>query len=337
MRIGIDAMGGDNAPAQEVRGAVEAVSFLDESDEIVLVGNEQSIREHLDRVGGPQGHIAVRHAQDVIGMEEQPVEALRSKPDSSIAVLAQMHAEHKVDACISAGNTGACVAAAQMRLRRLAGVHRPGIAIVTPTYHGPVVICDVGANVNCRARHLHQYGVMSAEYSKVICGVVDPRVGLLSIGEEDAKGNPLVKQARELLKDDSNVNFIGNVEGRDLFSGVCDVVVCDGFVGNVVLKLMEGMAEGVIRAMFGEMTAITPPQRVAEVKQAAAAIIAKYDYNEYGGAPLLGVAGICIICHGASDYRGIKNAVKAAGEFARHQVNKRITELLSQYQEPLHE
>ena len=332
MRIGIDAMGGDHGPAVAVQGAVEAVSFLGDSDEIVLVVDEQAVRKQLARIDDPQEHIRVRHAGEVIGMDELPVESLRAKPDSSIAILAQMHADGDVDACISAGNTGAFVAAAQMRLRRLTGVHRPGIAIVTPTYHGPVVICDVGANVNCQARHLHQYGIMSAEYASTVCSVDNPRVGLLSIGSEDAKGTHLVKGAHELLKDDSNINFIGNVEGRDLFGGLCDVVVCDGFVGNVVLKLMEGMAEGVIRAMLGEMTAMASADRATEVKQVAAAIVAKYDYNEYGGAPLLGVGGICIICHGASDHRGIKNAVRAAVEFGRHQVNKRITELLSQDQ-----
>ena len=245
-----------------------------------------------------------------------------------MAVLTQMHRDGEVDACISAGNTGAFVAAAQMHLRRLPGVHRPGISIVTPTSYGPVTVCDVGANVNCRPAHLHQYGVMASIYAQTICGVEQPRVGLLSIGQEDAKGNELVKRTVELLKNDKAINFIGNVEGRDLFSGICDVIACEGFVGNVVLKLMEGMAEGIVKAALTELVRAVPDQRAA-VDQAANTIITKFDFNEYGGAPLLGVGGICIICHGDSDYRAIKNAVKVARIFSKHQVNQRIVKLLS--------
>ncbi|MBL7134027.1 MAG: phosphate acyltransferase PlsX [Phycisphaerae bacterium] len=328
MRIGIDAMGGDRAPAEEVEGALAALELLDRQDRLVLVGDEAAILDRLNRASGWRKKIDTRHASEVIGMAESPVEALRAKPNSSIAVLAQMHKDGDVDACISAGNTGAFIAAAQMHLRRLAGVHRPGISIVTPTSYGPVTVCDVGANVNCRPPHLHQYGVMASVYAQAICGVGQPRVGLLSIGHEDAKGNELVKRTRELLKNDEAINFIGNVEGRDLFSGVCDVVVCEGFVGNVMLKLMEGMAEGIIKAALGELTRAMPDQRTV-AEQAASGIITKYDFNEYGGAPLLGVAGICIICHGASDYRAIKNAVKVARDFSKHQVNQRIVKLLS--------
>ncbi len=329
MRIGIDAMGGDQAPEAVVKGALCARDFLADDDRIVLIGREPDIREHLAAADDWADFIEIRHAAETIGMDETPVEALRTKADSSIAVMAQIHAAGEIDACISAGNTGACVAAAQMRLRRLRGVHRPGIAIVTPTYHGPVAVCDVGANVNCRPQHLLQYGIMASIYVNTIHGVANPRVGLLSIGEEDAKGNDLVKRTRALMKDDPNVDFVGNVEGRDLFRGVCDVIICEGFVGNVVLKLIEGMAEGVLRGMMSEMVAKLPAQEVA-IKKAAGAIITKYDYNEYGGAPLLGVSGICIICHGASSHRGIMNAVRVAKNFARGQVNERITQLLSQ-------
>jgi glycerol-3-phosphate acyltransferase PlsX len=261
-------------------------------------------------------------------MDEAPVIALRQKPGSSIAVMAQMQADGQLDAGISAGNTGACVAASQMRLRRLRGAHRPGIAVVAPTFHGPVVICDVGANVNCRPVHLHQYGIMASIYSQAICGVKQPRVGLLSVGQEDAKGNELVKQTRALLKADKRLRFVGNVEGRDVFGGVVDVMVCEGFVGNVMLKLMEGMAGGVMKSMLKELVAEMPPL-AEKVTKAAEAVAMRYDYNEYGGAPLLGVGGISIICHGASDYRAIKNAVRVAEEFARLKVNEQITELLS--------
>ncbi len=328
MRIGVDAMGGDRAPQAQVQGAISAAELLDDTDRVVLIGQEPVLRATLDEAGGPAGHIEFHHADDVIGMDEAPVEALRSKPRSSIAVMAQLHKEGRIDACISAGNTGACVAAAQMRLRRLQGVHRPGIAIVTPTPVGPVAICDVGANVNCRPQHLHQYALMASIYAEAICGVRQPRVGVLSIGEEDAKGNTLVKEARDLLKDDPAVNFVGNVEGRDLFGGVCDVMVCDGFVGNVVLKLIEGMATSVSEAIVRELAAAMP-QHAAGIKASAERLLEKYDFNEYGGAPLLGVGGICIICHGASDGRGIMNAVRVAKDFASYQVNERITELLA--------
>jgi len=335
MRIGVDAMGGDSAPGVEVKGALAARDLLGPDDRIVLVGNEPILRKQLEGANGWEESIEIRHAETVIRMGETPIEALRSKPDSSIAVLFEMHKNREVDGCVSAGNTGACVAAAQMRLRRLAGVHRPGIVILTPTYHGLVAICDVGANVNCRPQHLLQYGIMSSVYLNAIGGVENPRVGLLSIGQEDAKGNELVRQTRELMKNDPNVNFVGNVEGRDLFSGVCDVVVCEGFVGNVAIKLMEGMAEGVLKAILREV-ATAMPGKEDLVRRAGGSVVAKYDFNEYGGAPLLGVGGICIICHGASDFRGIKNAIHVALDLNKRQVNEKISDLLSRCQRAAH-
>ena len=331
MRIGIDAMGGDHAPVEEVRGALAAREILDPSDKIVLIGQKDAILEQLKDSPNWQEFIEIRHAEQVIRMDDPPVESLRTKPDSSIAVMANMHRAGEIDACISAGNTGACVAAASMRLRRLPNVHRPGIAVVVPTPKGPVTVCDVGANVECRPQHLHQYGIMASVYSSAVCGVKEPRIALLSIGEEDAKGNDLVKKTRQLLKGDTSVKFIGNVEGRDLFRGACDVMVCEGFVGNVVLKLIEGMADGLIRAMIEEV-ARCAPQQTDLIKQTTKAIMKKFDFNEYGGAPLLGVDGICIICHGASDFRAMKNAIRVAKDFARHEVNKRITALLSGHQ-----
>jgi len=329
MRIGIDAMGSDQAPVQEVKGALASREFLGPGDRVVLVGDEKLIRGRLGQQDGWERFIDVRHASQAIKMNDTPVEALRAKPDSSLAVLVKMHKNGELDACISAGNTGAYVAAAQMMLRRLPGVHRPGITIITPTYMGLVAICDVGANVNCRPQHLHQYGVMGSVYLGAIGGVKNPRVGLLSIGQEDVKGNDLVIRTHELMKADPNLNFIGNVEGRDLFTGVCDVVVSDGFVGNVVLKLMEGMATGVIKAILKEV-ATAMPDMADVVRRVGGGVAAKYDYNEYGGAPLLGVSGICIICHGASDYRGIKNAVRGAIDFSKRQVNQTIVDLLGQ-------
>ncbi|MFW6132792.1 MAG: phosphate acyltransferase PlsX [Planctomycetota bacterium] len=328
MRVGIDAMGGDQAPAPQVGGAVAARDLLGADDRIVLIGREEAIRDQLADVGDWQRFIEIRHAPDVIGMNELPVETLRARPGSSVAVMTEMHRDGELDACISAGNTGAFVAAAQMRLRRLRGVHRPGIAIITPTYRGPVAVCDVGANVNCRPQHLHQYGVMASEYVKAVAGISSPRVGLLSIGQEDAKGNELVRGAHEMLRDSPHIHFVGNVESRDLFGGVCDVLACEGFVGNVVLKLMEGMAESIIEAILSELTA-SMPDHVEMIRAAARDMLAKYDFNEYGGAPLLGVAGICIIAHGASNERGIMNAVRVAINFASGGVNQRIVELLA--------
>ena len=246
-------------------------------------------------------------------------------------VMTQAARDGLIGACVSAGNTGAFVAAAQMNLRRLKEVHRPGIAVVTPTYHGPVVLCDVGANVACRPQHLHQYGVMSSIYSQRICGIASPRVGLLSIGEEDAKGNDLVRSTRELLRDDPNVNFIGNVEGRDLFRGTCDVMVCDGFVGNVILKLMEGMIGGLVSGLLDELKTLAG-ERIEVMRSAAKGLMTRFDFNEYGGAPLLGVGGICIICHGASDWRGFKNAVRVARQFVQCNINDQIMEFLAQGQ-----
>ncbi|HET6428347.1 MAG TPA: phosphate--acyl-ACP acyltransferase, partial [Phycisphaerae bacterium] len=224
----------------------------------------------------------------------------------------------------------------QMRLRRLPGVVRPGIAIVVPTFHGPVTMCDVGANVNCRPRHLYQYAIMASEYARGICGVKDARVGLLSIGEEDEKGNALVKETRALLRSDPTIRFVGNVEGQDLFRGACDVVVTEGFVGNVALKLMEGLAEGLVKSLLTDLSASSLAER-PQVRDALANIKEKYDFNEYGGAPLLGVNGISIICHGASHARAITNAVRVAREFATLKINDRITARIAICQGPADE
>ncbi len=332
MRVGIDAMGGDLAPAEPVMGALAAADLLAEDDRIVLFGDEQAIREHLDGQEGWERFIEIEHAPEVIGSEEVPVEAIRQKPNSSIARMAEKARQREVDAIISAGNTGACVAAAQMRLRRLRGVHRPGIAIVIPTYAGPLTMIDVGANVNARPQHLYQYGIMASEYSRCICGVDEPRVAVLSIGEEDTKGNQLVKETRELLRTDPNIKFVGNVEGRELFHGACDVIVTEAFVGNVALKLIEGLSEGLFRSLLMEM-AQTGMQLGKEFEEAIAKMRVKYDFNEYGGAPLLGINGIAIICHGASKRQAITNAIRVANTFASTHVNDRITKRIAQCQD----
>jgi phosphate acyltransferase len=234
-----------------------------------------------------------------------------------------MASKGECEVVISAGNTGACVAAAQLRMRLLPGVARPGIAVILPTFHGPVVICDVGANVSPKALHLEQYAIMAGAYAKAVCGISNPRVGLLSIGEEDAKGNPLTKESRKLMRDEPQINFVGNVEGRDLFTGIVDVVVCDGFVGNIVLKFTEGMADGLFKTILAELQEFAP-ELLGQFKPVLKKIYGKHDWQEYGGAPLLGVGGYCLICHGRSEARAIMNAIRVGKQLVNSKVNETI-------------
>lgn len=332
MRIALDAMGGDNAPDAIIAGTIDAADALDETDGLILVGPQQIIEEKLTSHKSASKKarllISIIDAPDTIGMAEPPIESLRKKPKSSIAVLAKLAKRDLTDAVISAGNTGACVAAFQMRMRTLEGVIRPGIAVVFPTFEGPVSICDVGANIACKPAHLYQYAVMSAIYSEHLLGIKNPRVGIMSIGSEDAKGNETVKKARELIKADKKINFIGNIEGRDIFSGTCDVAVCDGFVGNVILKLTEGMVVGLFKAIKFEL-GLEKLSLAMKFKPVMKRIYKKYDYNEYGGAPLLGVNGTALICHGASEARTIKNAIITAKKYYTHKINEKIVEYLS--------
>lgn len=326
MRIAIDAMGGDNAPQEIVSGTVEAIGLMEKDDRLILVGPQDTIEPLLPRFR--RGNIEVFDAPEVIGMDEPPIESLRKKVKSSIAVLAKLAKRGQADAVISAGNTGACVAAFQMRMRNLPHVNRPGIAVVFPTFEGPVTICDVGANIACKPINLYQYALMSTMHARYLLGVEDPRVAIMSIGQEDAKGNEIVKKAREMIKSDPGLNFVGNIEGRDIFKGVCDVVICDGFVGNVILKLTEGLVDGLFKAIKYELS--QEKLRLAmKFKPVMMRIYKKYDYNEYGGAPLLGVNGTAIICHGASRSRTIKNAIAAAKEYYNKKINQKITDRLS--------
>jgi phosphate acyltransferase len=327
MRIALDAMGGDHAPGEIIAGAVEALDLLDKDDEVILVGPTETIKKHLPKLKGNPDRIRIVDAQEVIGMDESPVDALRKKRNSSIAIMAKLGADGQADAVVSAGNTGACVAASQLRMRNLAGVNRPGIAVVVPTFGGPVTICDVGANIACKAINLYQYAVMSTLYSRHYLGIANPRIGIMSIGEEDAKGNEIVKKTRQLIKSDPNLNFIGNIEGRDIFKGACDVAICDGFVGNVVLKLAEGLVEGVFKAIKHELMQESLTL-VMKFKPVMMRIYQKYDYNEYGGALLLGVNGTSLICHGSSKARTIKNAIMAAKKFSSRHINEQIVQYL---------
>ena len=326
MRIAIDAMGGDNAPNDIIAGAIEAIDFLGDDDSLILVGQEDVISERLKKKYREK--ISIVNASEVIDMDESPIDSLRKKRKSSIAVMAKMAAKGQADAVISAGNTGACVAAFQMRMRNLPGVNRPGIAVVFPTFEGPVTICDVGANIACKPINLYQYAVMASLHSKYILGIENPRIGLMSIGQEDAKGNEVVKKARKLIKSDPKLNFIGNIEGRDIFKGVCDVAVCEGFVGNVILKLTEGLVDGLFKAVKHEL--LQEKLTLAlKFKPVMTRIYKRYDYNEYGGAPLLGVNGTALISHGSSKSITIRNAILAAKKSYAQKINNRIQEHLS--------
>ena len=319
-------MGGDRAPDEILKGCWEAVPLLGAEDRIFLVGDETVIREGLAASGltdEQKKRFQVVATTQVIEMDDSPVDAVRAKPKSSINVACDLVKKGEADVFISAGNTGACVAAAQLKMRTLPGVSRPGIAVILPTYYGPVVVCDVGANITPKPRHFQQYALMAGAYATAVCGVENPRVGLLSIGEEDAKGTGLVKDARKLMRDEPQINFVGNVEGRDLFKGVVDVVVCDGFVGNIVLKFTEGLAEGLFQTILSELQEFAP-DLLNEFKPVMKKIYAKHDYQEHGGAPLLGVNGYCLICHGRSESRAIKNAIRVGKQLVESGVNPEI-------------
>jgi phosphate acyltransferase len=328
LRAAVDVMGGDRAPDAILKGCWDAAPLLDGNDVIYLVGDETVVRDGLASCGLAPAQKSLYKpviSTEVVSMDDAPVEAIRNKPNSSISVMCKLAAKGEADVVISAGNTGACVAAAQLRMRTLPGVSRPGIAVIMPSFYGPVVICDVGANIAPQPRHLMQYALMAGAYATAVCGIQNPRVGLLSIGEEDAKGTTVVKDARKLMRDEPQINYIGNVEGRDLFKGTVDVVVCDGFVGNIVLKCTEGMAEGLFQTIVAGLHE-EDPALVEKFKPVMKKIAHKHDWQEYGGAPLLGVGGYCLICHGRSEGRAIKNAIRVGKQLVNSGVNQKIIE-----------
>ena len=330
MRIAVDVMGGDNAPDAILTGCLDAVDLLGPDDTLVLIGDEEVIREGIvERSLRDETRIEVVGTTQEVGMGDSPVQAVREKPDSSLVVMSKMAGkkagDKQVDVIISAGNTGACVAAAQMAVRRLDGVYRPGIAITMPTFHGPVVLCDVGANPEPRPSHLYQYAKMSAIYAREVMGIKNPRVALLSIGGEENKGNSLVKETNEIIKNDPSINYVGYCEGRSLFKGIADVVVCEGFTGNVVLKLSEGLSKGIFEIIAHEVFEMDP-ELAMKFEPVAKSVWKKHDYHEYGGAPLLGANSIVMICHGSSQARTIKNAIRSAIAYADHGVNQAIVD-----------
>ncbi len=328
--IAVDAMGGDNAPKAEVEGAIQAARSL--PVRIILVGREDVVQRELNQHEWRGLPIEVRHASEVITMEDAAAKAMRSKRDSSIRVASRLVRDGTAQGVVSAGNTGAVMATAKMVQGMVPGVDRPALASAFPTLTGkPVVVVDVGANVDCEPRLLAQFAVMGDIYSRVIFRTEHPRVGLLSIGEEEHKGNDLTRAATPLLKS-LQLNFVGNVEGRDIYTGATDVIVCDGFVGNVALKVSEGLVD-VFKHMLQESLRATITRQIGYVLARSAFMDFKkrVDYSEFGGAPLLGVRGVCIISHGRSTPKAIKNAIRVAAEFAGASINQQIEEELARW------
>lgn len=328
VRIVLDAYGGDNAPHETVAGAIAAAEKL-EHTVLILCGGEEELEQKLDELGGKPSNVEIVHAPQRIDMHEGPVRALRRKKKSSIAVGVNRVAEGQADAFVSAGNTGAVVAASTLGMRMLEGVQKPGIAIPMRAIDHPVVAIDVGANVHCKPAHLLQYAIMANVFAVEVLDMQNPRVGLLNVGEEDGKGTTLTKGAFELLQD-ADINFVGNVEGDDVFGGGCDIVVCDGFAGNVmlkvaesvVMKLVEQFRAGIDENLRRKLGYVLLKDVFEEIKHCG-------DYSEYGCAPLLGVDGISLIGHGRSDARAIENAVAEARSFVDLHVNDKIARAIS--------
>lgn len=325
MRIAVDAMGGDFAPGEIVPGCVDAVRKIDGVTRLILVGDRARIRHELEQCGSSPDEIDIVHASEVVGMDEAPALALRRKKDSSISRSVELVKSGEADAVFSAGSTGAAVAAAQLRLRTLPGVDRPAIATVMPTQKHNVVLLDAGANAESTDKMLTQFAVMGNVYAREVLGMANPRVGLLSIGEEDAKGNDLTKQTFKLLQSCDHLNFIGNVESHDVFEGEVDVVVCDGFTGNVVLKTSEAVAHAMRAWLKSEFTATLPRKLGALLlKPAFASLKRKTDPESIGGAPLLGVNGLVFIGHGSSSRHAVFNAIRVIRDSFQHDINHHI-------------
>jgi glycerol-3-phosphate acyltransferase PlsX len=326
-------MGGDFGPPNLVAGAVMALRAYPRITRLFLVGDQKKIQDELNKHRCNDGRMEIVHASQVVEMSDGAVEAVKRKKDSSVSRAVDLVKYGQADAIVSAGHTGAAVAATVIKLRMLPGVERPGIAALVPTEKNVFVLIDAGANVDAKPMHLVQYGIMGSVYSRHILGYQNPTVGLMSIGDEDAKGSGLTKEVFKLLKE-SSLNFRGNIEGRDLFEDPCEVVLCDGFVGNVVLKTCESIAHAIFTWLKHEITK-SPTRKVgaALVKGAFKAIHKKTNWEDYGGSPLLGVNGICIIAHGRSTPLAIQNALRVAAESIEQQVNPHIIEEVRRYNE----
>jgi glycerol-3-phosphate acyltransferase PlsX len=333
VKIALDAMGGDQGPELLIDGALLALRRNKELS-VVLLGPEDLLKERVAQCvasSNVAGRLLIEHAPETVTMEESPVEAIRKKKDSTIMRGFDLVKNGQADAVVSAGHSGATMAAAIRKLGRLEGVSRPGIASLFPTRKAPVMLMDVGANVDCRPQHLFQFAVMASSCCALLQNRENPRVGLLSIGSEPGKGNALIKETHELLKQ-SNLHFVGNVEGRDVYGGELDVVVCDGFVGNISLKISEGLAEAAMQMLKDEiMKSFQAKIGYLLIRKAFSAFRKRVDYAEYGGAPLLGINGIGIICHGSSSSVAICNAIGEAAKLVENKVNDSIVQSLRQY------
>ncbi|GIW89490.1 MAG: phosphate acyltransferase [Isosphaeraceae bacterium] len=334
MRIALDAMGGDHAPGPIVAGAVQAAQ-RDPALTVLLVGDEPRIAAELERHPDlPRDRLPIVHASEVIGMHEKPVEALRKKRDNSISRCWLLLAQGEAHAVVSAGNTGAMVGAGLFNAKMfLPGVRRPGIAAVYPTLLGPAVLIDVGANMHPKPEDLYQYGVMGAIYAQHVLGIDNPTIGLLNVGAEEDKGNELVRDATRMFRSSQFADrFVGNVEGRDIHDGRARVIVCEGFTGNILLKSGEGAVEFLFSELKKELGLLLPrlsPEDGQLLVQRLRDLKTRYEYHEFGGAPLLGIRGACIICHGSSDDRAIRNAIRVAAVMAEDRISAEISTALT--------
>jgi phosphate acyltransferase len=333
MKIALDAMGGDFGPPNLVGGAVLALHEYRRIGKLFLVGDSKQIEAELKKQRCNDSRVEIVHASQVVDMSDRAVEAVRRKKDSSVSRAVDLVKHGQADAIVSAGHTGAAVAASKIKLRTLPGIDRPGIAAVLPTETNVFVLIDAGANIDARPEHLFQYAIMGSVYSSHVLGYKNPTVGLISLGEEDVKGNEMTKEVFKMLKK-SSLNFVGNIEGRHLFEDPVEVVVCDGFVGNVILKTCESISVAIFEWLKHELSR-TPMRKVGAflARESFRTIKDKTNYEEYGGSPLLGVNGICIIAHGASTPLAIKNALRVAVESVEHQVNPHIIEEVQRYHE----
>jgi len=333
VKIALDAMGGDFGPPNLVAGAVMALREIPRIEKLYLVGDSGRIETELKKQACNDARVEIVHSTQVVEMSDKPVESVRRKKDSSISRAVDLVKHGSADAVVSAGHTGAAVAATTIKLRTLPGVERPGIASVIPTESNLFVLIDAGANVDAKPMHLLQYGIMGSVYSRHVLGYESPCVGLMSIGEEDVKGTDFTKEVFKMLKE-SSLNFRGNIEGHDLFAHPVEVVVCDGFIGNVILKTCESVGAAIFKWLKHELMKSKVRMAGAYLAQGAFRVIKKkVNYEEYGGSPLLGVNGICIIAHGSSTPLAIKNALRVAAESIEHEVNPHIVEEIRRYNE----
>jgi len=328
MRVAVDAMGGDNAPAVEVGGAVAACRDFGIS--VTLVGDRTRLEQELAKHACTDLDIDIFHASEVIGMHDSASDAVRKKKNSSVRLAFDLVKEGKACAAVSAGNSGATMAAGMFVLKRIKGIERPAIAQIFPTLKGQTLVLDVGGNVDCKPVHLAQFAIMGEVYARYAMGITNPAVGLLSNGEEDSKGNELTRETNAILRNTS-INYAGYVEGRDIFKGTVEVVVCDGFVGNVVLKSSEGLADAAGHMLKDEiLKSWISKIGYLFVRGAFSRFKKIVDYAEYGGAPLLGINGVGMICHGGSNIKAIKNAIRFAHEYAKSGVTEHVAEKLSE-------